>query len=243
MARQKRLWQSWLMQRFIPVLIILLLTVGFWFSGLGGTVSLLALSENYQDLKIAASNHSLIAGALFILTYAIVAATALPIASLLSVAGGVLFGPWLGTVYVLFGATCGATALFLAARSAFADTFRSRTGRLALAIEEGFRRNGASYLLFLRLIPAFPFFVVNAGAAFTGVSLNIFIWTTAVGILPGAFVYVYFGASLEPLIASGTAPTLDNLFTTNILIAFSLLGIMALAPIVWRRMRRHRETV
>jgi uncharacterized membrane protein YdjX (TVP38/TMEM64 family) len=166
--------------------------------------------------------------------YVAAAAFSLPGGLLLSLTCGFLFGRWAGTVLVVFAATIGATLLFVAARYVFADAARKRLGALGEKINAGFTRDAFSYMLFLRLVPAFPFFLVNLAPAFTSIPLRTFVLATFVGIIPGTFVFVNLGETL------GRIDTLQGLVSWETLGAFALLGILALVPIVVRR-RSSRE--
>ena len=161
--------------------------------------------------------------------YVAAAAFSLPGGLLLSLTCGFLFGRWAGTVLVVLAATIGATLLFVAARYVFADAARKRLGTLGEKINAGFTRDAFSYMLFLRLVPAFPFFLVNLAPAFTSIPLRTFVLATFIGIIPGTFVFVNLGETL------GRIDSLQGLVSWETLGAFALLGILALVPIVVRR--------
>ena len=161
--------------------------------------------------------------------YVAAAAHSLPGGLLLSLTCGFLFGRWAGTVLVVLAATIGATLLFVAARYVFADAARKRLGALGEKINAGFTRNAFSYMLFLRLVPAFPFFLVNLAPAFTSIPLRTFVLATFIGIIPGTFVFVNLGETL------GRIDSLQGLVSWETLGAFALLGILALVPVVVRR--------
>jgi uncharacterized membrane protein YdjX (TVP38/TMEM64 family) len=165
-----------------------------------------------------------------------VAATAfsVPGALVLSLTMGFLFGRWLGTVLVVIAATIGATLVFLAARYLFADAARRRMGALGEKINAGFTENALNYLLFLRLVPLFPFFLVNLAPAFTSISVRTFVIGTLIGIIPGSFVFVNLGQTL------GRIDSLSGLLSTETIAAFVLLGALALVPVVVRKMRSGR---
>jgi uncharacterized membrane protein YdjX (TVP38/TMEM64 family) len=167
--------------------------------------------------------------------YVAAAAFSLPGGLLLSLTCGFLFGRWTGTVLVVFAATIGATLLFVAARYVFADAARKRLGALGEKINAGFTRDAFSYMLFLRLVPAFPFFLVNLAPAFTSIPLRTFVLATFIGIIPGTFVFVNLGETL------GRIDSLQGLVSWETLGAFALLGILALVPVVVRR-RSSRAT-
>jgi len=165
-----------------------------------------------------------------------VAATAfsVPGALVLSLTMGFLFGRWLGTILVVIAATIGATLVFLAARYLFADAARRRMGALGEKINAGFTENALNYLLFLRLVPLFPFFLVNLAPAFTTIGVRTFVIGTLIGIIPGSFVFVNLGQTL------GRIDSLSGLLSTETIAAFVLLGALALVPVVVRKMRSGR---
>jgi uncharacterized membrane protein YdjX (TVP38/TMEM64 family) len=162
-------------------------------------------------------------------------ALSLPEATLLSLAAGFLLGRWVGTAVVVFAATVGSTLAFLAARYLFADAARRRMGPRLTRLSRGFEENAFSYLLFLRLVPLFPFWLVNLVPAFTPISPRTFAAATFIGIIPGAFVFCNLGRRLATL-QSGR-----DLFDRETLLALALLGLSALVPIAWKKIR-NRQT-
>lgn len=172
--------------------------------------------------------------AIAFLVYAGAVAFSLPGGLVLSLAMGFVFGRWVGTVLVVIAATVGATIVFLAARYIFADAARRRLGALGERINAGFTENALSYLLFLRLVPAFPFFLVNLAPAFSTIPLGTYVLATFVGIIPGTFVFVNLGQSL------GRIDSLQGLVSAETLGAFALLGVFALVPIAIRKWRMRR---
>ncbi|MDX1739211.1 MAG: VTT domain-containing protein, partial [Alphaproteobacteria bacterium] len=161
----------------------------------------------------------------------------LPGGTLMSVGGGFLFGPFYGAFLVVLAATIGASGLFLAAKSSIGDGLRAKAGPWMSKLEAGFKKNEFSYLLFLRLVPAFPFFVVNLVPAFLGVSLKNYVAGTFIGIIPGALVFTYFGAGLGQVFAKGEAFSLTAVVTPEILIALSGLAVLALLPVLIKKIR------
>ena len=208
---------------------------------LGGPqyLSLDTIKDNRDQLLALTERHY--AAAMFVAFVVYVAATALslPGAVLLSLTVGLLFGRWVGAAIIIVAATLGATGAFLAARYLFADLARRKLGLetgtgtpgLAARINQGFSDNAFNYLLFLRLVPLFPFWLVNLAPAFTHVSVRTFIIATAIGILPGVFVFANLGQSL------GRIESTAELVSPATLGAFALLGVFALVPILIRRLR------
>jgi uncharacterized membrane protein YdjX (TVP38/TMEM64 family) len=150
-------------------------------------------------------------------------------------AGGFLFPQPFSALYTIIGASIGATFLFLAARTAFGEFLRKRAGPMMKKMEKGFEDNAASYLLFLRFVPIFPFWLVNLAPAIFGVSLFTYVWTTVVGITPGSFVFTQAGAGLGAIFDSGESFSIGLLFNNEMKIAFVALGFFALMPVVIRK--------
>jgi len=196
-----------------------------------------ALQDHRQDLAGFVADSPIAAGLVFVGAYTVVVAFSLPVATLVSVAGGLLFGVALGTGLVVVGATAGATILFLIARSTLGAFLRARAGAAMQRMEDGFRRNEFSYMLILRLIPLFPFFLVNVVPALLGVSLRTYILATAIGIVPGAIVYVSVGAGAGALLDAGSVPGFEAFLDVKILAPIAGLVLLALVPIVYKRFR------
>jgi len=202
------------------------------FFALGGYryLTLDTIKDNRDALLAFTQAHYAQAVVIAFLVYVAAAAFSLPGGLILSLTCGFLFGRWAGTVLVVLAASIGATLLFLAARYVFADSARKRLGALGEKINAGFTRNAFSYMLFLRLVPAFPFFLVNLAPAFTSIPLRTYALATFIGIIPGTFVFVNLGETL------GRIDSLQGLVSWETLGAFALLGVLALVPVVVRRM-------
>jgi uncharacterized membrane protein YdjX (TVP38/TMEM64 family) len=136
---------------------------------------------------------------------------------------------------IVVAATAGATLLFLAARSAVRDLLQPRVGPWLSKLQRGFAENELSYLLFLRLVPLFPFFVVNLVPAFLGVRLRSFVIATFLGIIPASFVFASVGAGLGSLFDAGRDCSLDSVLTPQIILALAGLALLALVPVVYKR--------
>jgi uncharacterized membrane protein YdjX (TVP38/TMEM64 family) len=193
-----------------------------------------AVKTNRDALLAFAEAHFVLALAIAFLAYAGAVAFSLPGGLVLSLAMGFIFGRWVGTVLVVLAATLGATIVFLAARYLFADAARRQMGALGEKISAGFAENAFHYLLFLRLVPLFPFFLVNLAPAFTKISLRTYVVGTFIGIIPGTFVYVNLGQTL------GSIDSLSGLVSTETITAFALLGAFALLPVLIKRFRSSR---
>lgn len=202
----------------------------FVYLDLGRFLSLEALKANRDQLLAFTDANYSAAVILFILLYIAVTGLSLPGAVILTLAGGFLFGSVPATLYVNIGATAGATLAFLAARYVLRDWVEQKFGKWLESLQQGFAKNAFSYLMTLRLIPLFPFFVVNLVSGLTRVSVGTYVAATALGIIPGSFVYAYAGRQL------GTINSLKEIASPRVLGAFVLLGALALVPIVYRRL-------
>jgi uncharacterized membrane protein YdjX (TVP38/TMEM64 family) len=192
--------------------------------------------EHRSELLAFVAGHGALAPALFIAIYAVATALSLPVGLVLSVTSGFLFGTFLGTAFAVVGATTGAVGVFMIARTALGDVLRRRlTGGVLERMADGFRQNAFSYLLVLRLIPLFPFFVVNLAPAFLGVSLRTFVAATLLGIVPGAFVFASVGTGLGDVFDMGGKFSATGLLTPNVITALVGLAVLALAPVVYKQ--------
>jgi uncharacterized membrane protein YdjX (TVP38/TMEM64 family) len=219
----------------LAVLIVFVGGVAAFFA-LGGRryITLDTLKANREALLGFTRSHYLPMVLLACAVYTVSTALSLPGGLILSLATGFLFGRWVGTAIIVSSATLGATLVFLAARYLFADAARARMGGLAEKINKGFTEDSLNYLLFLRLVPVFPFWLVNLAPAFTGIKLSTYVLGTAIGIVPGSFVFANLGQSL------GRIESLKGLLSKETLAALALLGLFALLPVVFRKVRGRR---
>lgn len=204
-------------------------------AGLGDLLSLETLSRHRDALAGFVAAHALAAGAAYVAIYTAAVALSLPGAVVLTLTGGLLFGPVLGTALTVTAATLGATLVFLFARRVFGEDALARLGPRAAKLAEGIRRDAASYLLVLRLVPLFPFFLVNLVPAFCGVRLPVFVLTTLFGILPGTAVFSLAGAGLGDVLAAGGSFEVGRVLTPSVLAALLGLAALSLAAIPLRR--------
>lgn len=206
------------------------------FFALGGQkyLNLETIKANRDALLQFTDAHFVASLAIALAVYVAATAFSLPGALLLSLTMGFVFGRWVGTALVVVAATVGATIVFLAARYLFADWARKRMGALGEKINAGFTENAFNYMLFLRLVPLFPFFLVNLAPAVTSIPLRTFVLATLIGILPGSFVFVNLGETL------GRIDSLKGLVSWQVLGAFALLGVFALIPILLKIFKSKR---
>ncbi len=249
-----------LTRRLTPLIVVVLLAgAAYVIVGHGG-ISLEALVRHRMAIDAFVSEHRVLAVLAYIALYIAAVALSLPGAVFLTVTGGFLFGLAVGASAAVIGATIGATLIFLVARTALGEPLLRRAGPRATQLAQGFRDDAFSYLLFLRLVPAFPFFLVNLVPAFAGVRLAPFVAATALGVIPGALVYAFAGTGLDSVIAAQKNAYGDclaagrsdcqlsfdakDVLTPQLLGALIALGLLALVPVVVKRLRaRSRATM
>ena len=223
----------------VKVIILSLLAAGigaFFYFDLSEYFSLTALKANRAELLAYTNAHYAVAAALFIAVYFTQTALSLPGGTIMTLAGGFLFGSVLGTVLVNIGATLGATCAFLAARYVLRDWVEKKFGARVESIQAGFAENAFNYLLTLRLIPLFPFFLVNLVSGLTRINLIPYIVATSIGIIPGTFVFAFAGKQLGAINSPG------EIASPPVLLAFTFLALLALIPIAYRKFKARKLT-
>ncbi len=208
---------------------VILMAVAAHVSGVTRLISLDKILDEREALETWVAAQPVLAALGFVAVYVLVAALAIPGALILSLFGGFLFGRWLGTALVLVGATLGALVVFLVARTAVGESLRRRAGPLGDSLGAGMRENAVEVMLFLRLVPVFPFFLVNLVAALFAVPIRVFLLTTPIGIAPAAFIYNSVGRQL------GTMTSLDGLLSPGAVASLLALAALSLLPIAVRR--------
>ncbi|WP_199192700.1 TVP38/TMEM64 family protein [Allosphingosinicella deserti] len=201
-------------------------------------LSFAALAENRVWLVDRVGALGWAAPLLFVLVYALSTAFSMPTGLLLSTVGGFLFGTLWGGLLNVIGATLGATMIFLAARTVLGNLLSARAGPFLQKLEAGFRENEVSYMLVLRLVPLFPFWLVNLAPAFLGVRTSTFVGGTFLGIIPGAFVFASVGTGLGAVLATGGTPDGSALLQPHVIIPIAGLALLAMIPVVLKRVRR-----
>ncbi len=206
--------------------------------GLNDYLSFEMLRDHRQTLLDWRRDHFALAMLSYAVLYGLVVAFSLPGAMWMTIAGGFLFGVVNGGACAVIGSTAGAVALFVVARYALADVFHAKAGAAALRMEAGFRENALSYLLVLRLIPLFPFWLVNLVPAVLGIRLHVFFVGTLFGVIPGTIVYASVGAGVGSVIDAGKMPDLGIIFEPEILLPLCGLAVLSLLPIAYKKLRR-----
>lgn len=218
--------------------------------------TVVATRDRFHQALNANVTVSLIA---YVALYALLVALSLPCGLIMTLAGGLLFGWLLGALAAIAGASLGATLVFLIARSAVGDSLSQRAGPWLSKLSRGFQKDALSYMLFLRLIPAFPFWFVNIAPAVLGVPLRTFVLGTVLGIIPATFAFASAGAGLDSVILAAknehaaciaqkgaeACPLKIHaglLLTPELMLALFLVGLVALIPVVlksWKRRDDH----
>jgi uncharacterized membrane protein YdjX (TVP38/TMEM64 family) len=205
------------------IIIVALLAVGlfaFWQSGLGDQLTLANLKARQAEFDTLFRAHPVAVLGGFFLIYVAVTALSLPGAAIMTLAAGALFGLVTGTILVSFASTIGATFAFLASRYLLRDTIKKRFGDRLHAIDEGIARDGAFYLLTLRLVPLFPFFLINLLMGLTPIRTWTYYWVSQIGMLLGTLVYVNAGTQLA------TIKEMGDIASPLLLGSFVALGIL-----------------
>jgi uncharacterized membrane protein YdjX (TVP38/TMEM64 family) len=235
-------------KRWLPVAVIICLMAVAYGLGAHEKISLQSIAANREELRHFIADNWLLALLIYGLVYACAVALSIPGATLLTIVGGLLFGWFTGAIAAIMAATAGATLIFLAARTSLEEALTRKAGSLVNKIRDGFSRDAFNYLLFLRLTPVFPFWLVNIAAALAQVRLKTFVSATLLGIIPAAFAFSFAGSGLDSIIdaqmaayeaclARGEAGpcTFDlqasRLITPQILVALAALGVVALLPV------------
>ncbi len=243
-------WRRWL-----PIGILIAAMALVFGMGWHKYLSFQTIGENYDALRGYISNNLVLALLVYMAIYIVVVALSLPGGLVMTLSGGLLFGWQIGAPATVVAATLGATLLFLVAKSAFGETLAAKAGPWLAKLKDGFKENALSYLLFLRLVPAFPFVVVNLAPALLGVPLRTYILGTFFGIIPGTTAFSFLGSGLGSVVEAQNAvhaqclaknpanPAVDcpytidtsALLTKELLAAFVLLGVVALIPVVYKK--------
>jgi uncharacterized membrane protein YdjX (TVP38/TMEM64 family) len=247
------------LRRFVPLAAIIVLAIAVYAMGWHRALSLESLVRHHAGLSDLVDRHVFLALIAYVVLYIAAVTLSLPGGAILTATGGMLFGGLIGGSAAIIGATIGATCLFLIARGAFGEIVLRRAGSRLASLAEGFREDAFSYLLFLRLVPVFPFFLVNLAPAIVGVKLTPFVAATLLGIIPATFAFAFVGAGFDDAIdlqtqaflaceeASRTDCQIDlNLTTTltpQLVVALVALGLVALIPVLVKRLqaRKHRS--
>ena len=247
------------LKQYAPLLIIVGLMAFAFSQGWHKYLTLKELALNLETLQTFLAQNYLSAILAYIGIYIVVTALSIPGGAAITIAGGLLFGWFVGTLSTVVGATIGATLIFLAAKTSLGELLKAKAGPWLKQLEQGFEENATSYMFFLRLVPAFPFWLVNLAPAFLGVKLSTFMFTTFFGIIPGTLAFSYIGQGLESVISAqkqsyencvaakgadgGCVFGLDasSLITPHLIIALVLISLVALIPVIIKRLKTRNQ--
>jgi len=223
-------------KRIMPLIILVAVLALFFAFDLGQYLSFDALAEHRVSLLSWVDRHALWAPLAYISLYIVVVAFSLPGGLIMTVTGGFLFGALAGGIYAVVGATLGATALFLIAKTSLGDYLLSKAGGVVQKMQKGFAEDAWSYMFVLRLVPLFPFFIVNLVPAFLGVRLTTYVVATFFGIMPATFVYALAGSGLGSVLDQGEGVSLTGVLTAEMLAALLGLALLAIIPVIYKRL-------
>lgn len=208
---------------------------------LSSYLSFSSLKQYRDDLKDFVEKAPLLAPIIYIAVYIAVVALSIPGAIFLTLLGGFIFDQPFSSLYTVFAASTGAFVVFSIAKYAFEEHLEKKVAPYLQNIKKGMHENGVYYLLFLRLVPLFPFWLVNLAPAFLNVRNSTFYWTSLLGILPGSIVFCQIGSGLDAIFESGQEPTLQSILNPEMKIALICLGLFALMPVVLKNLKSSCE--
>ena len=227
-------------KQILPLLLIIIVSIAAYTYGLHHYFSFDTLRTHQDALKQFVQTNLLISIMLYMLMYIIVVLLSVPIAAFMTIISGFLFGQWIGVSAVIIAATTGSTLLFITAKNASKGLIKHKAHINIQKMQKGFKENAFSYLLTLRLIPIFPFAVVNFAAAFFQIPLQSFVMGTLLGITPASFIYSSIGVSLQELVQIPDFSP-ENLLDSRIIFALSGLGILALLPVLYKYLKGRQQ--
>ena len=220
--------------RFLPLLALITGALIFVYFDGASYINLDTLKQQRENLAALVDKWGLVAPFMYGALYAVVVAFSLPLGAVMTITAGFLFGVVVGTITVVVGATIGATAIFLAIQMGLGKSLASKSEGWVAKMKDGFNRNAFSYLLALRLIPVFPFALVNIVPALLGVSLSVYFLATLLGIIPGSFVYILLGDGLGAIFDAGGTPNLSIIFEPRVILPILALAALVLLQVGYR---------
>jgi uncharacterized membrane protein YdjX (TVP38/TMEM64 family) len=220
--------------RLVALCLFIGIIISMRISPIGQLFSFENFIEHRSHLQAAVAGNYFLAIITYVAIYMALSALSFPGAGIITMAGGFLFGTGLGTLLADIGATSGGCIAFLISRYLIGKPLQERYKEKFAKFNKEFEESGAAYLFTMRLIAVLPFFIANILASMTRVSIKTFAWTTALGIIPGSFVYAYTGAQLNYISSPKDA------FSTHVILAFIALILLSVTPIIFRKMRSHK---
>jgi uncharacterized membrane protein YdjX (TVP38/TMEM64 family) len=225
------------LKKYLPIIMLIIGLILFFAFGGQKYLSLAMIKQHYESLIIWTNNHFWISSLIFISGYAIVVAFSIPGAAIMTLLGGFLFGVFPGVIWVVVGATIGACLVFLAVKTAFGETLKSKASGSIEKLRDGFEHNAFNYLLTLRLIPIFPFFLINIACGAIGIRLSTFFWATLLGIIPGSLIYTWVGTGLGFALQQGKELNMGVIFEPQFILPIVGLAILSLTPIIYKKIK------
>ncbi len=229
-----------LVSRLLPLAVLVGGLVAFFALGGPQYLNLETMRDTLRGLDGWVADNLLLAVLAYMVFYALAVSISVPGALWFTIGAGFLFGPWLGTGVAVFGATIGATIIFLAARYAFADWVRAKFPGYVKKLQDGFSRDAFTYVVILRLIPALPFFGINIATALLNVPVRAYFLGTLVGVIPGAYVYATVGDAIARAAADGV-PSFTALLTPEVIGAMVAFAVLAILPWAYKRFIAKKE--
>jgi uncharacterized membrane protein YdjX (TVP38/TMEM64 family) len=211
------------LNKIIIIVVVIGLIAAFRIFHLEEYLSLSFIKESQESFQLLYSQHRLSVIAGFMLVYIVVTSLSLPGGAVMGLAAGALFGLFTGAVAVSFASTIGATIACFVSRFMLRDWIQNRFGDRLETVNEGIEREGAFYLFTLRLIPVFPFWLINLIMGLTKMPLKTYYWVSQIGMLPGTLVFVNAGKEL------GKIESLPGIFSPGLILSFALLGVFPIA--------------
>ncbi len=226
-----------MLKKSLPLIIIAVLTALFFASGLHEYLSFEQLREHRLTLNAWVTDYPALSALAYVFIYIVVVAFSLPGGTIMTLAGGFLFGAIWGGIYTVVGATLGATAIFLIAKTSLGDALLAKAGKSIQSMKAGFQDNALSYMFVLRLVPLFPFFVVNLAPAFLGVPLRTYVIATFLGIMPATFVFSLAGSGLGKVFEQGESFSIAGILTPEMMGALVGLALLSLVPVFYKKLK------
>jgi uncharacterized membrane protein YdjX (TVP38/TMEM64 family) len=223
------------MRKIVLLCLFLSVIVVIEISGVNAYLTLESLKRYQRSIEVIIAHHHLLSVLFYILLYIFSTAFAIPGALILSLAGGLFFHTLPGVIYVNIGATMGAILAFLFARYILGDWVQKRYSTQLGSFNNELVKNGYIYLLSVRLIPVFPFFLINLLSGLTRVPLRTFVWTTSAGIFPASLIYTFAGSRIGDVTSPG------DIISRPMLSALMFLALLVLVPVLWKKLKSRRH--
>ncbi|AJC48633.1 TVP38/TMEM64 family protein [Allofrancisella guangzhouensis] len=225
-------------KRYLPIIILIVGLVLFFAFGGQKYLTLAMIKQRYNSLLVWTHTHFWLSSLIFIVTYIIIVAFSVPGATVMTLLGGFLFGLFPGVVWVILGATIGSCLIFLAVKTAFGESLKTKASGSIEKLRNGFEDNAFNYLLTLRLIPIFPFFAINIACGALGIRLSTFFWATLIGIIPGSLIYTWVGTGLGFALQQDKELNMSVIFELQFILPIIGLAILSLVPVIYRKIKR-----